>query len=67
MKKITNCPYTESVIKYIQMEYDESIINKIEKDKYLKVVKGYINNCKQLNKPVPFAANGVAKFLKTME
>lgn len=56
-------PYFNLVQKYIEMEYNEELAHKMSLLKYIDIITPYIKNCISLDKPVPYAANGVVKFL----
>lgn len=56
--------YFNKVKFYLEMEYDENIVKKMETGKYVNVCKSYIKNCYSLKKNIPYTANGVAVYLK---
>lgn len=55
--------YFNLVKDYISMEYSDELAHKMSLIKYVDVVVGYIKNCMSLNKPVPYMASGVVRFL----
>ena len=55
--------YFNKVQEYVSLEYSEELKEKMCSPKYLNIAFSYSNNCLSLNKPVPFTANEIVRFI----
>lgn len=57
--------YFTAVKNYIELEYDQNILQKLEQSKFSSIVSGFVRNCLSLKKTIPYTAGGLVKFLST--